>query len=53
MTRLTILQLNDLHGYAEPHNEIRYGADGTPMFETLGGLARIKTIFERPMGRVV
>jgi len=47
MTRLTILQLNDLHGYAEPHNEIRYGADGTPMFETLGGLARIKTIFER------
>src|SRR3546814_867469 len=47
MPRLTLLQLNDLHGYAEPHNEIRYGADGTPIFETLGGLARIKTIFER------
>src|SRR3546814_3249770 len=47
MPRLTLLQLNDLHGYAEPHNEIRYGADGAPVFERLGGLARIKTIFER------
>src|SRR3546814_13422856 len=47
MPRLTLLQLNDLHGYAEPHNEIRYGADGAPVFETPSGLARIKTIFER------
>lgn len=47
MPRLTILQLNDLHGYAEPHREIRYAKDGSATFETLGGLARIKTIFDR------
>ena len=47
MPRLTILQLNDLHGYAEPHREMRYRKHGRPTFETLGGLARIKTIFDR------
>jgi 2',3'-cyclic-nucleotide 2'-phosphodiesterase (5'-nucleotidase family) len=36
-----------LHGYAEPHPEIRRAADGHFTFETMGGLARIKTLFDR------
>lgn len=43
---LTILQLNDLHGYLEPHWEL---VRDTPTwsFKKLGGLARIATLFER------
>lgn len=43
---LTILQLNDLHGYIAPHDEmIRDGGDWS--FTRLGGLARIATLFEQ------
>ncbi len=50
--RLTILQLNDLHGYLEPHPEAFRGR-GKFDYRTCGGLARIATIFtqvraERP-----
>lgn len=44
--RLTILQINDLHGYIEPHQElVRSGEHDR--FETLGGLARIATAVEQ------
>jgi S-sulfosulfanyl-L-cysteine sulfohydrolase len=44
MAHLTLLQLNDLHGYLEPHPElVRTG--GGWRFESLGGLARIASIF--------
>lgn len=43
---LTILQLNDLHGYLEPHPEVFRGR-GRFDYRTAGGLARIATIFER------
>lgn len=43
---LTLLQLNDLHGYIEPHRElVRDGGEWT--FVQLGGLARIATLFDR------
>src|SRR5690625_2595331 len=45
-TELTLLQLNDLHGYLEPHPELIFTARG-PTFPRLGGLARIKTLFEQ------
>ena len=46
MRRLTLLQLNDLHGYVEPHPElVREGGDWR--FATLGGLARIATLFRQ------
>jgi 2',3'-cyclic-nucleotide 2'-phosphodiesterase (5'-nucleotidase family) len=44
--RLTILQLNDLHGYLEPHPEVFRGR-GRFDYRTAGGLARIATIFEQ------
>lgn len=47
MTRLTVLQLNDLHGYIAPHPEMRRDDGGEWVFATMGGLARIKTIFEQ------
>ena len=47
MPRLTILQLNDLHGYVEPHPELRRSGDGDVEFASMGGLARIKTLFDR------
>lgn len=43
---LTILQINDLHGYIEPHPELVRGAEGD-VFQTLGGLARIATAVEQ------
>src|SRR3546814_8263301 len=43
---ITILQLNDLHGYAEAHAELRRAHDGDFVCEPMGGLARIKTIFD-------
>ena len=42
--KLTFLQINDLHGYVEPHQEmIRERGDWR--FTTLGGLSRIATLF--------
>jgi sulfur-oxidizing protein SoxB len=43
---LTILQINDLHGYLEPHPEAFRGR-GKFNYRTCGGLARIATIFKR------
>jgi len=42
---LTILQINDLHGYLEPHAETIREGDHVA-WRTLGGLARIATAFE-------
>lgn len=47
MPRLTILQLNDLHGYIEPHPELRRDEGGNFEFARMGGLARIKTVFDQ------
>lgn len=48
-TSLTILQLNDLHGYVASHPEmVRNG--GAWSFTQLGGLARIATLFEGVRG---
>ncbi|WP_418317241.1 bifunctional metallophosphatase/5'-nucleotidase [Piscinibacter sakaiensis] len=44
--RLTILQVNDLHGYLEPHPEVFRGS-GSFDYRTCGGLARIASIFKR------
>ena len=44
--RLTILQLNDLHGYLEPHPEAFRGR-GKFDYRTCGGLARVATIFKQ------
>jgi sulfur-oxidizing protein SoxB len=43
---LTILQINDLHGYIEPHPELVRSGVGD-VFQTLGGLARIATAVEQ------
>ena len=43
---ITILQINDLHGYIEPHPELVRSGEGD-RFETLGGLARIATAVEQ------
>jgi len=47
MTRsaLTILQINDTHGYLEPHPELVWEG-GEPSFPVLGGYARIASLFE-------
>lgn len=45
-TELTLLQLNDLHGYLAPHPELVWTAEG-PTFPRLGGLARVRTLFDR------
>lgn len=44
--RVTILQINDLHGYLEPHPELIRSGDQS-VFATLGGLARIATLYRR------
>lgn len=43
--RVTLIQINDLHGYLEPHPELVW-SEGAPQFPVLGGLARIKTLFD-------
>lgn len=43
---LTILQLNDLHGYTRPHPEL-VRPDGTWTLTELGGLARIAGLFDQ------
>lgn len=47
--RLTILQVNDLHGYLEPHPEVFRGR-GRFDYRTCGGLARIASIFKQVRG---
>ncbi|UJF15149.1 bifunctional metallophosphatase/5'-nucleotidase [Jeotgalibaca sp. MA1X17-3] len=42
---LTVVQINDTHGYLKPHNEIFFSAEGIS-FSEAGGYARIKTIIE-------
>lgn len=44
--QLTILQVNDLHGYLEPHPEV-FRARGRFRYQTCGGLARIATVFKQ------
>lgn len=43
---ITFLQVNDTHGYLEPHPELVWEGS-TPRFPTLGGYARIAAYFER------
>lgn len=43
---ITLLQLNDSHGYLEPHPEIFWSEAGAE-FRTCGGYARIRAIFQR------
>ena len=43
-SHLILLQINDTHGYLEPHPELVWSHDG-PRFPMLGGFARIKTLF--------
>lgn len=42
--KLTLLQINDLHGYLEPHSEM-IRVNGQAVYRTLGGLAQIATAF--------
>lgn len=44
--RLTIFQMNDTHGYVEPHRELVWDAH-QPRFPVLGGYARIKSLLEK------
>lgn len=46
MTRLTFLQINDLHGYISPHPELVRDGNGEWEFVELGGLARIAGLFD-------
>ncbi|WP_089172923.1 5'-nucleotidase C-terminal domain-containing protein [Bosea sp. AS-1] len=43
---ITFLQINDTHGYLEPHPELVWEGS-TPRFPILGGYARIAAYFER------
>lgn len=44
--RVTILQINDLHGYLEPHAELIRSGDRS-VFTMRGGLARIARLYGR------
>lgn len=35
---VTLVQINDVHGYLEPHNEVYWGAQGLE-YRTAGGYA--------------
>lgn len=43
---LTLLQVNDTHGYLEPHPELLWGPSGAE-FRTAGGYARISAVFKQ------
>ena len=43
---LTILQINDTHGYLEPHPELVWSAGGAT-YPTMGGYARIATLLNQ------
>ena len=45
-TRLTVLQTADLHGQLETHDEF-YLEDGQPTYRRAGGVARMRTLFDR------
>lgn len=45
MKEITFVQLNDLHGYMEPHPEWQWSPSGF-QYRTMGGLARIKTVVD-------
>ena len=45
-TQLTILQTADLHGQLETHDEF-YLEDGEPTYRRAGGVARIRSLFDR------
>jgi 2',3'-cyclic-nucleotide 2'-phosphodiesterase (5'-nucleotidase family) len=55
--RITLLQINDCHGYLDLHQEWFPGPDGKPEFRPAGGYARIATLVkqiqEETEGRVV
>lgn len=44
--KLTIIQMNDVHGYIEPHLEHFYESKGLTVKEA-GGFSRIKTVIEK------
>jgi len=44
--KLTLLQINDTHGYLEPHPELVWRA-GAASYPTLGGYARIAALFRK------
>ena len=44
--KLTIVQINDVHGHIESHNEIFFDNDGFNVREA-GGYARIKTLVDK------
>ncbi|TFF97659.1 MAG: bifunctional metallophosphatase/5'-nucleotidase [Promethearchaeota archaeon] len=55
--KLTILQINDSHGYLRPHDEL-YFEDGKEIYKTAGGYARIASLFkkiknENPNGTII
>ena len=43
---VTLLQINDTHGYLEPHPEL-FWEGGKAVYRTAGGYARLLTIFKR------
>ena len=43
---ITLLQINDTHGYLEPHPELFWNA-GCAEYRTSGGYARLRTIFRQ------
>jgi len=45
-TNLTILQINDTHGYFELHNEL-FWSGKREVYQKAGGYARIATIFRK------
>ena len=45
-TKLTILQINDTHGYLEPHSELFWRGDKAE-YRPAGGYARLLTIFKQ------
>ncbi len=44
--KITIVQINDSHGYLRPHDEIFF-QDGKEIFKEAGGYARIAGLFDR------
>ena len=46
MKTLTILQMNDTHGYLEPHPELFWESSGA-VYRTAGGYARISALFKQ------
>ena len=43
---LTIFQINDTHGYLEPHPELVWTPDG-PTYPMMGGYARIASLLKQ------